>query len=272
MSPEPWHLGRMAAFDFEASDKNPETARIVTCALILVGGGKPVDANRWLLNPGVKQEPGAIAVHGITDEYAAQHGMDARAGVAEIASLVATAVAGGVPLVGHNIGFDLVLLDREMRRHGLGSLEEVCEQPLTRVIDTMVIDRHTAPFRRRVSQTQGPYQMRTTAETYGLKWDEAEAHGAEYDALQSARVAWLMGDIAHRPAAERPAWVRGLRDGGARFNLLANVTLEELFERQQTWHAAWAENFEEYLRRSDPGAHVDRQWPMREIAETAVSL
>lgn len=271
MADTPWHLGRMAALDFESSDKDPDAARIVTCALILVGGGEPVDANRWLLNPGVKQEPGAIAVHGISDEYAAEHGMDARAGVAEIASLVATMVADGVPLVGHNIGFDLVLLDREMRRHGLGSLEEVCEQPLTRVIDTMVIDRHTAPFRRRVSETQGPYQMRTTAETYGLKWDESEAHGAEYDALQSARVAWLMGDIAHRPPQERPAWVRNLRDGGARFNLLAGVTLEELFERQREWHAAWAADFEAYLRRSDGSASIDRSWPMRQFVETVVA-
>lgn len=259
----PWHLGRLAALDFEASDKHPETARIVTCALIGVGGGEPADPQRWLLDPGIKQEPEAVAVHGITDEYAAAHGMPAAEGVRQIAGAVAAVVHAGIPLVGHNITFDLVLLDRECARHGLGPLEQVCGRPLTRVIDTMVIDRHTAPFRRRVSPTQGPYQMRTTAETYGLPWDEAAAHGADYDAMQSARVAWLMGDIAHRPAADRPQWIRALRDRGARFDLLAGVTLEELFARQQTWHEAWARDYQEYLRKTDPDAVVDGSWPLR---------
>lgn len=268
MNAGPWHLGRMAALDFEASDKDPETARIVTCALILLGGGEPVETNRWLLNPGIKQEPGAIAVHGISDEYAAEHGVDAADGVREIAESVAKVVAAGIPLTGHNLGgFDLNLLDREVRRHGQVGLEEFCGQPLTRVIDTMVIDRYTAPFRKRVSPTQGPYQLRTTAETYSLKWDEGEAHGADYDAMQAARVAWRMGDIAHRPATERPQWVRRLRDGGARFNDLAGVSLEELFARQQQWHAAWAVDFEAYLRKSsDPDAVIDREWPLKPVS------
>ncbi len=76
-----------------------------------------------------------------------------------------------------------------------------------------------------------------------------------------------MGDIAHRPGEQRPPWVRNLRDGGARFNLLADVTLEELFERQQAWHAAWAADFEAYLRKSDASASIARSWPLRELAE-----
>lgn len=261
---EPWHLGRMAALDFESSDKNPSTARIVTCALIGVGGGQPTETRTWLLSPGVPMNPEAIAVHGITDEYAAQHGAPAAQGVREIAEAVAAVVRAGLPLVGHNIGgYDLNLLNAECARHGLGSLEQACGQPLARVIDTMVIDRHTAPFRRRVSETQGPYQMRTSAETYGLAWSEADAHGAEYDAVQSARVAWLMGDFAHRPAEQRPNWVQNLRDGGARFNLLADVLLEELFERQRVWHRRWAVEFQEYLRKSQPEATVSGDWPIQ---------
>lgn len=263
-----WHLGRMAALDFECSDKDPETARIVTCAVIGVGGGSPTGTSEWLLNPGIAQEPGAIAVHGITDEYAAEHGTDAAAGVSQIAEAVAFAVQAGHPLVGHNIGFDLVLLDRECARNGLGSLEKVCGQPLTRVIDTMVLDRHCAPFRRRVSPTQGPYQMRTTAETYGLPWDEDKAHGASYDALAAARVAWVMGEIAHRPPQDRPDWVKALRYGGY-FSDLAGLSLEELFTKQKVWHAEWAEGYESYLRKSDASAVVDRHWPIKPTAATA---
>ncbi len=268
----PWHLGRMVALDFEASDKVPETARIVTCALIDVGGGQPTNTRTWLLNPGEPQNPEAIEVHGITDEYAAEHGIPAAQGVKEIAQAVGYAVRSRLPLVGHNIGgYDLNLLDAECARHGLGSIEAVSGQPLSRVIDTMVLDRHTAPLRRRVSPTQGPYQMRTTAQTYGLAWSEDEAHGAEYDAMASARVAWKMGDIAHRPAEARPGWVQALR-GGGRFDELAGLTLDELFAWQQEWHAQWAYDFEAYLRKSsDPDAVIDRAWPLKSRSVEAVS-
>lgn len=268
-----WHLEHMAALDFEASDKDADTARIVTCALILGGAGRAPDVRTWLINPGIPMEPGAIAVHGITDEYAAKHGMPAAYGIADIAQALAEVVAAGVPLVGHNIGgYDLNLLDRECVRHLGDSLEGICRQPLTRVIDTMVLDRQAAPFRKRVSETQGPYQMRTTAETYGLTWDEDQAHGAEYDALMSARAAYRMGVIAHTPYRQRPDWVLALRTN--RFNALRDVTVEELHERQIEWYRKDAEGYQAWLRnplkakdKHDPDAVIDGAWPLRPIPE-----
>lgn len=266
-----WFTQRMAALDFESSDKDADTARIVTCALTLVSGGIPTDTRTWLLNPGIPMEPGAIKVHGITDEYAAEHGMPAEQGVGEIAKAITEVVAAGVPLVGHNIGgYDLNLLDRECRRHLGDSLEGICRQPLTRVIDTMVLDRQCAPFRKRISEEQGPYQMRTTAETYGLTWDEEQAHGAEYDALMSARAAYRMGVIAHTPYRQRPDWVLALRTN--RFNSLRDVTVEELHERQIGWYREDAVRFQAYLRdpvkakdKYDPSAVIPTEWPLRPI-------
>lgn len=267
----PWYLQRMAALDFESSDKDPETARIVTCALILVSGGIATDTRTWLINPGIPMEPGAIAVHGITDEHAAAHGQPAEQGVGEIAKAITEVVAAGVPLVGHNIGgYDLNLLDRECHRHLGDSLEGICRTPLTRVIDTMVLDRHVAPFRKRVSETQGPYQMRTTAETYGLTWDEEQAHGAEYDALMSARAAYKMGAIAHTPYRDRPDWVLALRPN--RFNSLRGVTVEELHERQIGWYREDAASYQAWLRdpvkageKHDATAVIDGTWPLRPV-------
>lgn len=272
-----WHQQRLAALDFESSDKDPETARIVTCALILVGGGQPTDTRTWLINPGIPMEPEAIKVHGITDEYAAEHGMPAEQGVAEIVKAVAEVVAGGVPLVGHNLGgYDLNLLDRECRRHLGDSLAGIARQPLTRVIDTMVLDRHAAPYRRRVSDTQGAYQMRTTAETYGLAWNEDQAHGAEYDALQSARAAYRMGVIAHTRPEDRPKWVQRLRNRRGpydRFNDLAFVDVEELHRRQVGWAKADAASYQAWLRdpaksgqKHNPNAVIDGRWPVRPVA------
>lgn len=266
-----WHLEHMAALDFEASDKDADTARIVTCALILGGAGRTPNIRTWLIAPGIPMQPGAIAVHGITDEYAATHGIPAAHGIADIAQALAEVVAAGVPLVGHNIGgYDLNLLDRECRRHLDDSLEGICRQPLTRVIDTMVLDRQCAPFRRRISEDQGPYQMRTTAETYGLGWDEEKAHEATYDALMSARAAYQMGVIAHTPYRDRPEWVLALRPN--RFNSLRDVSVEELHERQIEWYREDAAGYQAWLRnpdkakdKHDPAAVIDGAWPLRPV-------
>lgn len=268
-----WHLGRLAALDFEASDKHPHTARIVSCALIHVGGGQATERRTWIVNPGIPQEPGAIAVHGLTDEYLAAHGMEAARAVDEIGRAVAEAIGAGIPLVGHNLGgYDLNLLDAELGRHHGAALEELAG-PLTRVIDTMVLDRHAAPYRRRVSDEQGPYQMRTSAETYGLKWDEEQAHGAEYDAHKSAQVAWKMGVIANRSAELRPEWVRALRNSRGpyeRFDDLA-CDVEELHRRQVVWAAQDAASLQEWFRsakageKRDPQAVIDGRWPLRPL-------
>jgi DNA polymerase-3 subunit epsilon len=263
---DPWFMQRMAALDFESSDKIPTTARIVTCALILVGGGQPVDTRTWLLSPGIPMEPGAIAVHKITDEYAAEHGMPAAQGVAEIAKSIAEVVTAGVPLVGHNLGsYDLNLINHECMRHLGDTLEGICRAPLTRVIDTMTLDRHVAPYRRRVSPEQGPYQMQTTAQVYGLGWNEEQAHGAEYDALMSARAAYRMGVIAHTPREDRPAWVQQLRNRRGpyeQFDHLRGVSVEELHHRQIPWAAEQAAGLQEHFRKTDPEAVVDGRWPV----------
>lgn len=272
----PWFLQRMGAFDLETSGTDPETARIVTAALHLVGGGLPPSTRSWLLNPGIPMDPGAIAVHGITDEHAAAHGRPAAEGVADIGQALAEVVTAEVPLVGHNLGtYDLTLLDRECRRHLGDSLEGICRQPLTRVIDTLVLDKHAAPYRRRVSETQGAYQMRTTAETYGLTWDEEAAHGAEYDALQSARAAYRMGVIAFTPREDRPGWVQALRNRRGpyeRFDDLAVEDVEELHRRQVVWAREQAESYRTYLisqAEHDRARGVRGDWPIAPVPAPA---
>jgi len=114
--------------------------------------------------------------------------------------------------------------------------------------------------------------MRTTAETYGLPWDEDQAHGAEYDALMSARAAYRMGLIAHTPYRQRPEWVLALRPN--RFNSLRDVTVDELHERQIEWYREDAANYQAWLRNEakakdkyDPTAVIDGRWPLRPIPE-----
>ncbi|MFJ4847591.1 exonuclease domain-containing protein [Streptomyces sp. NPDC088733] len=267
----PWHTGRLLAFDTETTGVDTDTDRIVTAAAILLGGDQPAEQRSWMADPGIEIPEGATAVHGITTEQARAEGRPAAEVVEQILTAIGTAVAGGVTLVGHNIVYDLTLLDREAHRYLGGGLFDAIPAAQMNVIDTMVLDRHACPYRRRVSETQGPYQLRTSAETYGLPWDEGNAHGAEYDAMMAARVACKIGAIAHRAPADRPVWVRQLRT--QRFDSMAGVTVQDLHQMQMQWAARDAASFQDWLRtkapqgKRDPQAVVDGTWPLRPVAE-----
>jgi DNA polymerase-3 subunit epsilon len=259
----------MLSVDTETTGVDVEAARVVSAAAILVNSGG-AKARTWLADPGVEIPEGATAVHGITTEHARAEGAPAAAVVEEIVTALAEAVTAGIPLVGHNVVYDLTIIDREARRHlGTGLLDVFGQHAQLAVIDTMVLDRYTAPFRRRVSETQGPYQLRTTAETYGFEWDDEAAHGAKYDALMAARIAWKIGAIAAAPRASRPEWVQKLRTN--RFGALSGMTVMELHQSQILWAAEDAAGFQQWLRtkapdgKRDPAAVIDGTWPLRPL-------
>lgn len=265
-----WHTGRMAALDFETTGVIPHEAIIVTAHLGYVGGGQATDPNNWVLSPGDYEIPeGATAIHGYTTERARAEGVDHRGGVEAIACAVAQALTSGGPLVGHNLGgYDLTVLEAECRRWDVATISDRTGKGFWPVLDTMVLDKHVDPFRKRVSTTQGAHTLRTVAETFGLGWDEKAAHGASYDAMASARAAWRMGQIAHTPHDRRPDWVRRLRTQN--FDDLAGLTVSDLHSRQIVWAEQQASGLQEHLRKSDPSAVVDGSWPLRTLG--AVTL
>ena len=114
-----WHEGRLAAFDVETTGVHPASDRIVTAAVSLVGGGLETVSRDWLVDPGVEIPAGATAVHGITTEMARAEGRPSAEAVEEITTLLAEQVLAGVPIIAFNARFDLTMLDREARRHGV---------------------------------------------------------------------------------------------------------------------------------------------------------
>ncbi|NEC93328.1 exonuclease domain-containing protein, partial [Streptomyces sp. SID12501] len=113
------------AFDLETTGTDVETDRIVTAAVVRLDSGGAVSAERtWLLDPGVAIPEQASAIHGISTAHAREHGAPAAAAIAEIARTVAEELRAGTPLVVMNARYDLSLLDRECRRHGVESISE----------------------------------------------------------------------------------------------------------------------------------------------------
>lgn len=255
-----WHLGRLAAFDLETTGVDIENDRIVTAAVIGLGGGGQTETREWLADPGIEIPEGATAVHGITTEHARQHGERAQDVVDQITEALATRINLGDPIVGHNVVYDLTLLDRELRRHQLQPLAERCEVPMY-VIDTRVLDQHCDPYRKRVSETQGARQLITLAQVYELTWDEAAAHGCSYDALMAARIAYRIGQLAHMPRSQWPDHIKRIRR--PRYLELGELSLPELHARQVALAAQQAASLQEWFRKTDPTAVVDGAWPMR---------
>ncbi|MEV4437517.1 exonuclease domain-containing protein [Streptomyces sp. NPDC049577] len=257
-----WHTGRLCAFDLETTGVDVETDRIVTAAAIRLGGGAPTEPRTWTADPGIEIPAEAAAVHGITTEIARQQGAPAHDVVDEVAEQVAAALLAGIPIVGHNVVYDLTLLDRECRRHGLLTvIDRFTDDVLWPVIDTRVLDTHALPYRRRPSKTQGARQLITLAAVYGFPWDEQNAHGCEYDALQAARIAYRIGSVAHTPRADWPEHLRAERR--ARFHDPEGLGLEELHHLQIRLAREQAAGLQEHFRKSDPNAVVDGSWPLR---------
>ncbi|MGH3377918.1 MAG: exonuclease domain-containing protein [Actinoallomurus sp.] len=277
-----WHLGRMCPFDLETTGVNVETARIVEAYIGQVGGDAlPIDPPPTLINPGVEVPAEAAKIHGFTTAYLHEHGSPPAESIDQLVARAASALSAGVPLVGHNIRYDLTVLDRECRRHNLPTLAERTRGIEGPVIDTQVLSKHVDPYRRRVSETQGAQCLKTCCQAFRVGWDDEEAHGARYDALAAARVAWRIGVIAAMPREERPTFSasRDLFDDVA-------VDLPDLFVAQKRWAAEQDAGLAEYFRKQARRAtDVDEQielarradsvgaghWPLTPHAAQAVS-
>lgn len=233
----PWHERAMVSFDCETTGVDVENDRIVTAAIVTnTPGATPAE---WLLNPGIDIPEGATQVHGITTDRAREDGMDPAAGVEDITDTLHGHLAAGTPVIVANAVYDLTLLDRECRRHGLPTLENRLGRPIAPVVDPMVIDRRLDKWRR------GSRTLTHLAQHYRVPLGD-DAHGAAADALAALRITW-------RLAVLYPEDVQ--------------VPLADLHARQQQWRAEWAEDFVKYLvRQGKPADDVVGTWPMKAAA------
>lgn len=233
-----WHRGALCAFDLETTGPEPLDARIVTACVATVDGSGGTEAaiDSWLLDPGVEIPEGATAIHGVSTEQARADGADATDGVAEIAAALDSAWAVGRPVIGHNVSYDLTVLNADLVRHGQPGL--VVTGP---VIDTLCLDKHVDKYRK------GKRTLTATCEHYAVALDGA--HDSTFDALASARIAWRICQ---------------------RYPDIAAMDLAELHAAQVEWAAEQAAGLQEYFRKTDPTAVVDGTWPVRR-ATAAVS-
>ncbi|MGA5604047.1 3'-5' exonuclease [Streptomyces griseoincarnatus] len=230
-----WHLGRLAGFDLETTGVDVEQDRIVTACVVQCGGNNPTQSATWLADPGIDIPEGAAKVHGITTERARAEGRPAAEVVEQLVAALVECVLAGQPVVAMNASFDLTIVDREARRHGVQPLVDIVGGDL-RVVDPRVLDKKIDPYRR------GGRKLEDLCRTYDVRLDGA--HSADADAIAACRVAW-------RIATKEP------RIGGA--------SLEHLHGWQVEWARQQAESLADYFRRT-PGKEswadgVRGDWP-----------
>lgn len=232
-----WYLERLCGFDLETSGVNPERDHIVSACVVQCGGGQPVASATWLSDVGGIEIPEqASAVHGITTERARKEGRPAPEVVEEAVTALSAVVLSGIPVVAMNAAYDLTMLDREARRHGVQPLADTVGADL-RVVDPFVLDKHVDPYRR------GKRTLTDLCRHYQVPLDAA--HDAAADAVAACRVAWR---IASTHAA------------------IGSASLDDLHARQTEWAREQAESLADYFRRTpgkeDRAATVRGDWPL----------
>jgi DNA polymerase-3 subunit epsilon len=230
--PYAWHELPRAAFDLETTGTDPRTARIVTASVVIVNGrDELLQHHEWLVDPGIEIPEAAAAVHGITTQKARAEGRDAAEATTEIATLLGE-LFQTMPVMAFNAPYDFTVLEAESRRHGVASIDP------SPVIDPLVLDRAVDRYRR------GKRTLTVMSEFYGVSL--VDAHTSAADALATIGVA----DAIAR-----------------RYPSRIQIDPLQLHAAQIGWQKAWAENFQEFLRRKNPAAVVESSWPRGEFPQ-----
>ena len=217
-----------ATFDLETTGIDPKTARIVTASLVLVSpDGEVLRAGEWLADPGVEIPEQASAIHGITTEYAREHGKPAQQVAYEVAMALGGLFADGIPVIAFNAAYDFSVLHFELARYGY--------PPLTcyPVLDPLVINKHVHKFKR------GKRTLEVLASEYSVELENA--HTSKDDALAAERLLTAMS--FEYEEIEQPATA--------------------LHEQQITWAAEQAAELQDYFNRIGKQADVSGAWPVR---------
>jgi DNA polymerase-3 subunit epsilon len=291
-----WWTGAALGFDLETDSADPTDARIITAANVLITPGNEPIPMEVMLQPERDIPDGAVAVHGITTETARELGALREMGIGQIAGTIAEIAGPEIPIVGHNASFDLTILDREMRRTGIGRLDieagtgfvslciggdQVAAFP---VIDTYVIDKAVDRYRK------GSRKLEAAAAHYGVPMTEGSAHDAAADVFAALRIAFRFhqrGLAAADYVAENGADPMAFRMhpfmrhyAGRRdplelvksFAALAAMSLPELHAAQVRWAREQADGLREYFiskGQKDDAATVDGTWPLRTLTDGA---
>lgn len=162
-------IGQASVLDTETTGLNPRTDRIISFGHVRLVDGKIKEKVEWFFNPGdVEIHPDALRAHGITREFLADK-PPIKGYLAQIVELMVEAI-----VVGHNVKFDIGMINAELARHRFPPLEKF----ILGVFDTMEESRERWPGK--------PASLDALCERVGVSTAHRKKHGALVDAVLCA--------------------------------------------------------------------------------------
>ncbi|MEV0915453.1 exonuclease domain-containing protein [Streptomyces sp. NPDC049967] len=233
---------RRIGWDTETTAPDPTQARIVTAALVGRGGTTTNRVQTWLINPGVPIPPETTEVHGITDAMVQADGQDPAEALHEIASILSRTIQAGLPVVAFNTAYDWTVLNTELARHDLPTMDDRLGDTVPTLVDPHVIDKQVD----RYVKGTGMRKLKPTAERYGVEL--TDWHTAEADALAALLIAEAQFD---------------------RYPVLAGYDPQQLFAAQRAWRAEQQAGLQKWFRTKAtpeqggaPDKVIDGSWPL----------
>ena len=165
-------MSRQVVLDTETTGLSARLGdRIIEIGCLEMQSRRP-SGNNWhrYINPERKSEEGALAVHGIADEFLLD-----KPKFADVAHEFVEYIRGAEVII-HNAPFDVEFLDTELGRAGLDHLSAYC----TVVIDTLRMARELHPGKRN--------GLDALCERYQIDNSHRTLHGALKDAELLAEV------------------------------------------------------------------------------------
>ena len=161
----------VVVLDTETTGIDASRERVIEIGAIKLKEGKPVSKFHTYINPeGVKSQPGALAVHGITDQFLLD-----KPTFLSVHSAFLDFISG-TQLVIHNAPFDVGFLNAELDRVGYQArVEDICE-----VVDTLILARERFPGQKN--------NLDALCRRFGISIEHRTLHGALLDADLLAKV------------------------------------------------------------------------------------
>lgn len=221
-------------FDTETTGIDVFNDRIVQLFIATADeSGDLLQTWEWIIDPGIEVPEEASNVHGFTTEYLRENGENPLHALTNALSVFEE--YGNLTWVAYNLSFDASILGSEFERHRITAIwdeylqgdPEIATDPT--LFDPLVVDRAKDKFRK------GKRKLENVAGHYGVPFNADEAHKADYDVQITARVAAEVAKL---------------------YGIPSNAEQAEMYR-------VWAEGLQDYLRRNDPDAVVDSDWPLK---------
>lgn len=269
-----WGENPILTLDTETTAANPEEALIldVFTGFIAKKPDGTYHVERWqtFVNPGVDIPEESIAIHGITNEKVQAEGISPAEMLVKLKHVLRRALGFGATLVIMNAPYDLTVLDREAKRHGVDPLKAAYEDDLCPVLDPGVLDKRFTKYRKRVSETQGARCLKTICQAYELSWDDNAAHGAEYDAMQTARVAMKMARYSAASVMSLITEKNWRKEDALNISQTRYLSPVQLHQFQVDWYKEQSDGLREYFSKSARSATDDES--RQKFTEAAASV